>query len=137
VKHPALIRPMADYPDIREICCCACANVVGVILPVTLHPAIAGRMTDAQQSAYIAHFQQVWLRHGLFERGDGFFAKPKNRVRGQIRHPLQRDTLTPLEKYKLNGEEAWGYRNLVPLHLVKGFKCPHKDCGAANEVRYN
>ncbi len=95
-------------------------------------------MANAERDAYIGHFQQVELLHGLLDHGDGFFAKQQGRVREQLRHPSQRDALMPLEEYLLvNGAKAWGYQNYVPRRFLKGFKCPHKGCGATNEVRFH
>jgi len=137
VKNPALIRPKAGSPDMQEICCWQCDTVVGQTLPITLHPAIAERMTDAEQNESIAYHTLVRFPHGFLDCGDGFFAKRRGRVRGQIRHPSQRDALMPLEPYRLDGATSWGDLNLVPRRFVKGFQCPREDCHATNEVRFN
>jgi len=137
VKNPALIRSTAGSPDMQEICCWQCDTVVGRTLPITLHPAIAERMTDAEQATCIAYHSLVGFPHGLLDRGDGFFVKRRGRVREQIRHPSMRDALMPVEPYRLDGATAWGDLNLVPRRFVKGFQCPREDCHMTNEVRFD
>jgi hypothetical protein len=135
VKNPALIRPKASNPDVLEIVCWSCLKVGLKTSAIRIHPALAGRMSDAEQKSTLAYTRHVVFPHNMREHANGFFAKRRGRVRQeQIRHASQRGAVLPLERYEANGHVQYGYMNLVPLRLVRGFACPH--CGASNEVVY-